>query len=362
VALPALAETLGRLASEGPDAAYSGSLAGRAAAYLADRGSPLRAEDFAVHRSDWGAPVAIDYRGITSLSHPPNSSGPIALEMLGLLARFPPPPRAAFTSRGVEDADWVHLGLEAARIGLADRDAVLTDPQQMAADAVERLLDPQRLDELASSIDRQRVGAVRPTPLTRGGTIYLATADAEGLLVSLIESNYSGFGSGLVDPETGIAYQNRGAQFTLDSRHVNVLAPGKRTAHTLTPGMLMRAGRPWMAHGSMGGAIQPQVFTQFVSAVVDGELDIATALAAPRWAAGDAYELQPPLPTVLERRYSDVVADELRRRGHDVQWTEQEFSSSMGHAQAVQLLVDESGGRSLTAASDPRSHGAALAW
>jgi gamma-glutamyltranspeptidase / glutathione hydrolase len=361
VALPALAATLRRLADDGPATAYTGDLAQRAAAYLAERGSPLTAADFAAHRSDWTRPISIAYRSITSVSHRPNSCGPLALEMLGLLERFPPPPPAAFDGHGVSDARWVHLGLEAARIALADRDALLTDADHMAPDAIERLLHSGRLDELAAQIDPNRLADPRPASLPAGGgTIFLATGDADGILVSLIESNYAGFGSGLVDPQTGIGYQNRGAFFRLDPGHPNVLAPAKRTVHTLTPGMLLRDDRPWIAHGQMGGEIQPQVFAQFVSAMVDGGLDIATAIAAPRWAADTPGHLGPPSLTMLEGGYHAHVADDLRRRGHEVGWTPR-LSSAMGHAQAVEL-IDEGGDRSLAAASDPRSEGAALAW
>jgi len=362
VALPRLAATLRRIGGEGPDTAYTGALAARAAEYLGQRGSPLRAADFARHASDWVVPISISYRGLTSVSHPPNSSGPIALEMLGLLERFPPPPSEAFGPRGVEDDRWVHLGLEAARIALADRDAVLTDPDYMPAGAVESLLDGTRLDRLAATIDPDSAAGPRPATMPAGGgTIYLATADGEGNLVSLIESNYAGFGSGLVDPETGIAYQNRGAFFRFDPRHPNVLGPRKRTVHTLTPGLLLRDGRAWIAHGAMGGEIQPQVFAQFLSAVIDGGLDIAAALAAPRWAADVAGHMLPPSLTVLERPYSEEVADGLRRRGHEVSWSAP-FSSSMGHAQAVEIVEDSAGARSLAAAADPRATGAALAW
>ena len=365
VSLPGLAASLRRLAREGPESAYTGSLARRAAAYLAERGSPLRAADFAEHRSDWVEPIGIEYRpGYRSLTLPPNSSGPIALELLGLLARFPAPSPEAFGAAGVTDARWVHLGLEIARLCLADRDALLTDPAHMPPDAVTRLLAPERLDRLAADLAGAGDGAAKPARASLpagGGTIFLATADAEGQLVSLIESNYAGFGSGLVDPETGIGYQNRGAFFRLDPAHPNVLAQGKRTVHTLTPGMLLREGRPWIAHGQMGGEIQPQVFAQFVSTVVDGGRDIANALAAPRWAALMPGHLQPPSITALESRYDAAVADGLRERGHDVRLVEA-FSSAMGHAQAVEVVADGSGGQTLAAASDPRSEGAALAW
>lgn len=345
VTLRALGGTLRRLAAEGPQDYYTGSLAKRAAEYLESQGSPLRADDFAGHQSDWGAPLSMAYRGLTSLSHPPNSSGVTALELLGLLDRLDP---------GADDARWVDLCLRAAEIALADRDAALTDPLAMPAGAVERLLDPARLDALAAAIER---GDGRPAsvPVAGGDTIYLATADAGGQVVSLIESNYRGFGSGLVDPQTGVSYQNRGAQFSLDPGHVNAIAPGKRTAHTLTPGMLLRDGRPWIAHGSMGGAIQPQVFAQFISAVVDRGQDIATALARPRWSIGAAYA-GGPAGVALESRFASEIVAELERAAHSVTLLEP-FSSAMGHAHAVQLDGD-----GFAAASDPRSEGAALAW
>jgi gamma-glutamyltranspeptidase len=354
VRMPAMARTLRILAAEGPESAYTGSLAGRAAEYLAAAGSPLRPEDFAAHRSTWTKPISVDYRGFTSLSHPPNSCGPVALEMLGLLSRFDPP-------AAVDDPYWVHLGLEIARQGLADRDKFLTDPEHMDEDDVARMLDPDRLAGIAAAIDLDHAAPIPDLALAGGGTIFLAAGDGDGNLVSLIESNYMGFGSGLVDPETGISYQNRGAFCRLDPDHANALAPSKRTMHTLTPGMLLRDGKPWIAHGSMGGEIQPQVFMQFVSAVVDGKADIASALAAPRWAANMERHLGPPSRAVLESRFPAALGKELERLGHHVDWTEP-FSSALGHANAVELVPSDTGSVSLAAATDPRTEGAALAW
>jgi gamma-glutamyltranspeptidase / glutathione hydrolase len=348
VSLPALAATLRRLAADGPEVAYQGALADRAADYLASRGSPLRAHDFANHLSEWAEPISLGYRGVTSVTLPPNSSGPTALELLGLLARFDP---------SHNDARWLHIGLEAARIALADRDTQLTDPRHMPAGAVEQLLDPARLDVLAATIDPARVSS-RPSVRPKGGgTIYLSTADGEGNLVSLLESNFAGFGSGLVDPQTGVGYQNRGAFFSLDPAHANVLAPAKRTLHTLVPGMLLRDGRPWIAHGSMGGEIQPLIYAQFVSAVVDGRLDIATALDAPRWATGHAVGSDDPTLAVIEPRFHREVEEELRQRSHRVERLEP-YASAMGHAHAIQVQPDGS----YATASDPRVEGAALAW
>jgi gamma-glutamyltranspeptidase / glutathione hydrolase len=354
VRLPNLAQTLRTLAAEGPDTSYTGSLARQASTYLESAGSPLRAADFAAHASTWTQPIAIDYRGYTSVSHPPNSCGPIALEMLGMLRHFDPP--AAF-----DEPRWVHLGLETARQGLADRDAYVTDLEHMEDNDLANLLDGDRLARLAARLDLDHAGRIPEAAVAGGDTIFLATGDADGNLVSLIESNYMGFGSGLVDPVTGISYQNRGAFCRLDANHANALAPSKRTMHTLTPGMLLRDGKPWIAHGSMGGEIQPQVFAQLVSAIVDGGADIATALALPRWAAHSEHHLGSPDTALLEGRFTRELAGELERRGHQVAWAA-DFDSGLGHANAVELVPSDNGTITLAAASDPRTEGAALAW
>jgi len=360
ITLPALRGTLQRLAAEGPSVSYTGALAARAAEHLAAVGSPLRAADFAAHRSDWGDPIATDYRGHTALSHPPNSCGPLALQTLGILSRLTPPPAAAYDGQGVNDARWVHLALEASRLVLADRDAFLTDPDAMTPGALAHLLSAAHADELVARLDPdRRLPAVRATLPRGGGTIYLAAAAADGTAVSLIESNYAGFGSGVVDPQTGIAYQNRGAFFRLDPAHVNALAPGKRTVHTLTPGMLLRDGCPWVVHGSMGGEIQPQVFAQLVSALVDGGVDIATAVAAPRWSATPPVHLAPPDRTEIEARYHPAVIEGLRARGQDPQLIGP-WSSNMGHAHAVEIVrdpTDVAAAPTFAAAADPRSEG-----
>jgi gamma-glutamyltranspeptidase/glutathione hydrolase len=372
VVLAPLARTLQEIVADGADGFYTGRLARRAARYLEERGSPLRAVDFVEHRSDWTEPIRTTYRGVTVTSHPPNSCGPVALELLNVLQGFEPPPAGAFIIDGVREPRWVHLGLEAARLTLADREAYLTDPDAMAQGALELLLDTGHAAALGRQIDPERARWARAAALLAGGgTVYLAAADRWGSVVSLIESNYAGFGSGLVDPSTGIAYQNRGAFFSLDPAHPNVLAPGKRTMHTLTPGMLFRGGRPWIAHGSMGGEIQPQIFAQFVSGVVDGRQGIAEAIAAPRWAADVEEHHGPPSRTVLEPRFAPAVADGLLGRGHRVEWAEP-YDSRMGHAHAIELVTldpsrpepsppasrgDEAPARSFVAATDPRSDG-----
>ncbi len=368
VRLPALAGTLRRLADEGPGDVYEGDLARRAATYLEAHGSPLRAADLAAHRSDWASPIRTTYRGIETASHPPNSSGAVALELLQVLDALDAPDAAAFGPHGISDPRWVHLQLEAARLAIADRDALLSDPETMPPDALARLLDRRHAAQLAARIDP--AGVLPPRPIdapVAGGTIYLAAADASGMAVSLIESNYAGFGSGLVDPETGIAYQNRGAFFSLDPAHANVLAPRKRTMHTLTPGMLLRDGRPWVVHGSMGGEIQPQVFAQFVSAVVDGGRSVADAVAAPRFAADPETHYAPPAVSRLEGGMLPGVGRALAEMGHRVAWTEP-LSGAFGHEHAIEFVHDDEGADpadppvSFVATADPRSEGAPAAW
>ena len=289
----------------------------------------------------------------------------MALQTLGMLARFTPPQAAAFDGRGWRDAGWIHLGLEASRLALAERDARVTDLASMPADAVEEMLSDARLDELADRIDPERaLSPVAPTLPPGGGTVYITAADRWGGVVSLLESNFQGFGSGLVDAETGISFQDRGAFFRPDPEHANALAPGKRPTHTLAPGMLLRDGRPWIAHGAMGGEIQPQVFAQLVSAVVDGKADVGTAVAVPRWAARMPEHLAPPRLTQLESRVDEAVTEHLRAMRHDVVMTDP-WSSGMGHGHAIELVETdgpEGVERSFAVAADPRSEGSAAAF
>ena len=365
VRLPALATTLETLARDGFDAFYDGEVGERQAHGLAAAGSPIALDDLRGHASTWGDPIATDYRGVRVTSHPPNSSGLVALQILAILARFEAPDGDMFGPDGVTDPAWVHLGIEASKLAMADRDAYLTDPAFRDV-PVERLLGADHLAKLAARIDPGR--AARPPAATNpagGGTVYLATVDADGNAVSLIESNYLGFGSGVVDPGTGIHYQNRGSYFSLDQNHPNVLEPGKRTLHTLLPGMLFRPGerRPWIVAGSMGGDAQPQIHAQFVSAVVDGGMDVRTAVAAPRWYVEPDGHFSPPEAVRLESRMTPAVAAALEVLGHPVT-LEDAFDSGLGHEHAIELV---DGGPaapdgSVAAATDPRSAGLPAVW
>lgn len=362
VRLPGQGATLQRLADAGWDDFYAGEIGDLQARALAAAGSPLTAADLREHRSTWAEPLAIDYRGVRVTSHPPNSSGIVALELLTILAALEPPGPDVFAGGAGADVRWVHHGIEASKLAFADRDAWLTDPEAVAIPVAE-LLDPGRAARLAASIHPAR--ALRPDPSRSprgGGTVYLAAVDAEGNAVSLIESNYKGFGSGVVDPVTGIGFQNRGSYFSLEPGHPNVLAPRKRTLHTLLPGLLMRDGRPWVVAGSMGGDAQPQIHAQLVSSLVDGGLDIATALAAPRWFVEPASHFAPPVDVRLEPRFRPELAETLAAIGHPVAMVEP-FDSGMGHCHAIELVDGgPAHGGSLAAATDPRSEGLPAVW
>jgi len=371
VRFPALAGTLERLAEDGFDAFYDGDLGERQARFLAEAGGPHVAADFRDHTSTWGEPISTTYRGVKVTTHPPNSSGIVALELLNILeasGEAPDPavfgPDADGHGRAVGDPGWIHRAIEAAKLAMADRDAHLTDPEFRDI-PVHRLLDPGYAAELARRIVPGRASTpVATTNPPGGGTVYLAVVDGQGNAVSLIESNYMGFGSGLVDPETGIHYQNRGSYCSLEPDHANVLAPRKRTLHTLLPGMLFREpDRPWVVAGSMGGDAQPQVHAQLVSALVDGGLDVRAAISAPRWYVEPERHFAPPTVVRIEPRFRAGVLEALAGMGHDVR-PGAAFDSGLGHQHAIELVEGgpSADGGSVAAATDPRSAGLPAVW
>jgi len=363
IQFPGLAMTLERLAYAGFDEYYDGDLGERQARFLSEAGSSITSDDLRAHTSTWGGALAGRYRGVTVATHPPNSSGVVALEILGLLGQFEPPRQGSFASAGVDEARWVHLGIEASKLALADRNDLLADPE-FAPPPVELLLSDAYHAELAARIDPARASAGQLVERLPGGTIYLATADGDGNAVSLIESNWNGFGSGVVDPVTGIHYQNRGRSFRLEPGHPNVLEPGKRPLHTLLPWMLFRPGvtEPWIMGGSMGGDAQPQIAAQVISALVDGHVDIRAAVSAPRWYVEPEGHFGPALDVYAESRFRAGLLDELEGIGHPVSRTGA-FDSNLGHCHAIELVDGgPAWGGSLAAATDPRSAGLPAVW
>jgi len=345
---PTLARTLDRLAREGGRAFYEGAIAAEIGRACEAIGSPLRAGDLAAHQSRLTDPVTAPYRGGVAASVPPPCQGLVALAVLGMLDG---------TDVGAcarDPADYVHLLVEATKLAFGDRDRWLADPDH-APVPLARLLDPAYLRDRGRRIAMDRAA---PAPVAagieRGDTIACVTADAAGNCVSLIQSIYHEWGSGVVAGETGVVLQNRGAGFTLEAGHPNVLAPGKRPFHTLTPFMYLRDGKPALVAGTMGGEGQPQTLVAVTTRVLDVALDAQAAVEAPRWVYGRTWGA-PTRALAIESRFGEPVTAELARRGHDVRVLDP-WSDTAGHAQAVELRPDGL----LVGGGDPRADGPAL--
>jgi gamma-glutamyltranspeptidase/glutathione hydrolase len=342
---PDLARTLETLAREGADAFYRGSIARRVAEAATAVASPLGVDDLARHRADWVEPLSLPYRRGVAASLPPPTQGFAALAILGVVE--------AFDVSRLDDADHVHVVVEATKLALDDRDRYLADPAVVPV-PVETCLDRERLAERARQISLDRGSGDGPARPASGDTIAIVTADGAGNAVCVIQSLYHEFGSGVVAGDTGVLLQNRGAFFSLDPAHPNCLAPGKRPAHTLIPSMYLVEGHPRLVYGTMGGDGQPQTQAALVTRIVDRGFSPQEAVEAPRWLYGRTWG-QPSRALRLEGRFDPGVAESLRGRGHDVRVVEA-WSDLMGHAQLIAWADDE-----WLAASDPRADGAARA-
>lgn len=343
--LPAAAATLESIAATEGEAFYRGELAEAIAAHARAGGGALDVDDLAQHRADWVGTIAANWRGHELHEIPPNGQGLAALIALGILRHVP-----GFDGLGVDEVPWLHLQIEATKLALADADRWIADPAHMTEVTTEDLLDDAYLRERAAAIDPRRAGDPGHGRPARGGTVYLATGDADGMMVSLIQSNYYGFGSGIVVPGTGIALQNRGAGFVLDPRHPNAAAGGKRPFHTIIPAFLMEAGAPRCAFGVMGGPMQAQGHVQMVLRMTAGQNPQAAA-DAPRWrvVGGRAVAVESSMPA--------ATLDGLRALGHELTATAPEASFAFGGAQAVWRTTD-----GYVAGSDPRKEGQAVGF
>lgn len=348
---PDLAATYRTLARHGRDAFYRGPLAERIAETVQAMGGLLAADDLAAHRSEWVEPLRTGYRGYEICEMPPNSQGLTALIALNIVEGFD---LAALPVRGVE---WQHLLVEAKRIAFADRDTHLTDPVAMAID-VAQLLSKEYAATRRAGIDRRRAAAQHPAGNPQAGdTVYLCAVDRDGQCASLIQSLYYSFGSGIMVPGTGIMLHNRGAYFSLRADHPNVLAPRKRTLHTLMPGLALKDGAPAFVFGAMGGNGQAQTHLQLLANLIDAGMDPQQAIDAPRWLSGSGISEHGPEPLLLEDRFPPAVRDGLAAMGHEVvplgSWEQ-----LMGHAQVIAL--HDTG--VLAGGADPRGDGVAAAW
>ncbi|MEY8014173.1 gamma-glutamyltransferase family protein [Mycobacterium servetii] len=339
--LPAHAATLEKIADTRGEAFYRGELAARLEAHASANGGALRADDLAAHRADWVGTIDAPYRGYTVHEIPPNGQGVVALIALGILEHFD------MASLPADSADSVHLQIEAVKLAFADAQAYVADVEHMPV-GPQHLLDRDYLRQRAALIDRNRAApAAAGTP--GGGTVYLTAADAAGAMVSMIQSNYMGFGSGVVVPGTGISLQNRGANFVATPGHPNRVGPRKRPYHTIIPGFVTRDGSPVMSFGVMGGTMQPQGHVQVMVRIADHGQNPQAACDGPRfrWVDGMQVSCEPGFPP--------ATLDGLRRRGHDLV-TVGDYNQ-FGSCQAIWRLGD-----GYLAASDPRRDGQAAGF
>jgi gamma-glutamyltranspeptidase/glutathione hydrolase len=364
-----LAVTLEQIAGDGASVVYGGSVGKAIADYLSTRGGYLTKADFAAHRANWVEPLSTTYRGYTLCELPPNTQGFVALEMLNILEAYD------VRAMGHNTAEYLHVYSEAKRIAFADRAAYLADPDYVPAELLEMLVSKSYADERRTEIDLRwiaeryepaalaslsslgrvplsevggRGGPVKAGADHRGDTVYLAAADRAGNVISLINSLFDSFGSGVVVPGTGIALHSRGSAFTLQRGHPNRLGPGKRPSHTLVPAFLMREGQPLMAFGVMGADNQAQAHAQVVANVVDFDMNVQEAGEVPRVRHFDDG-------LAVESGIPESVCAALRARGHVLH----DGRGLMGGYQAVRIDPDTG---VLQGGSDPRKDGTAAGW
>lgn len=344
---PDLAASFRQIAAEGPGAFYGGTLGQRVVDGLRALGGFLTIEDLAAHRVSWTTPVSVPFQGYRLYELPPPGQGIAALQMLGILAPYD------LKVMGHNSPQYLHHLIEAKKLAYADLAAHVADPDHMRA-SVEGMLTPayfdarRRLLNPARAAERVEPGA----PFTAGETIYLTVADAEGNMVSFINSVYGYFGSGVVVPGTGIVLQNRGAGFTMAEGHPNTVAPRKQPFHTIIPAFVTRdtpqGEEPWMSFGVMGGGHQPQGHVQVLLNMLVFGMDPQQAADAPRFNHAGGLRVQ------LEPAIGDAVREGLRAMGHE---PVNGPRLSFGGAQIIMKLA-----RGWAAASDPRKDGHAAGW
>ncbi|MGH7874111.1 MAG: gamma-glutamyltransferase family protein, partial [Candidatus Binatia bacterium] len=340
---PRMAATLKQIAADGADVFYLGEIAQKIVGCSERLGGLFTLQDFAAHRSDWVEPINANYRGYDIYEMPPTTQGFVALEMLKILEGFD------LKSAGPQSADALHLMIEAKKLAFADRDRHLADRDFMKLPVTE-LFSPTRVTNMRSQIQLDKAASEYAHAATGTDTEYVGAADGEGNLVSFIQSNFMGFGSGVVEPETAIILQNRGHLFSLDENHPNCIGPRKRCVHTLMPGLIFKDGKPHGALGLKGGHVQPQVQVQIISNLIDFDMTPQEAISAPRFNHIEATKVG------LEPGIAETVKSDLTRRGHQVVGGNPE---SFGGAHAI-VIDPESG--AFVGGSDPRKGGCALGF
>lgn len=338
---PGQANTLERIARTKGEDFYRGELAAAIAQHARATGGLITEADLAAHQVDWVEPIKIGYRDVELYEIGPNGQGIAALMALGMLEHFD------LASYEPDSAHAVHLQVEAMKLAFADLHEYVADVDRMKEVTAAHLLDPAYLAQRAKLIDPERAAQPRPGKPHSGGTVYLTAADRNGMMVSFIQSNFKGFGSGVVVPNTGIALHNRGFGFNLRPGHANEVAPGRRPFHTIIPGFLMRGGAPLMSFGLMGGSMQAQGHVQMTLRIADQGLNPQAASDAPRWRVLDDNH-----GLALEWNMPQATVEGLRLLGHPVSVAPR-HDLEFGSAQLALRLAN--GG--YVAASDHRKDG-----
>ena len=306
-------------------------------------------EDLAKTHATWEEPISTNYHGYDVYEFPPNTQGFATLEMLNILETCAPKLGVDLAAAGPTSADYWHLLVEAKKLAYADLYAYNADPGFVPV-PVAKLISKGYAAGLCSRIDMKKASAPDSRGDPVGGTVYIATADSHGNLVSFIYSIYDTFGSGVTVPGYGFVLNNRGGLFSLDRKSPNLIAPGKRPFHTLVPGFVMKQGQPYMAFGLMGGSMQAQGHAQVLVSMIDLGANLQAASDAARFNHAQASNT-----LYMESNLSRLVGDSLRARGHKV---ESANGDEMGGYQAIQLMP----GGVLRGASDHRKDGAAVGW
>ena len=351
---PNLANTLDKIAKGGRNEFYRGSIAKTIDAFMRSQGGFLTYDDMARHNSEWVEPVSTSYRGYDVWELPPNSQGIAALQILNILEGFD------LSSMGFGSADYIHLFTEAKKLAFEDRAKYYTDPR-FSAVPVNQLISKKYAAERRKLIDPQRAARIYdPGKIEAGNTIYLTVADKYGNMVSLIQSNYRGMGSGMCPTGLGFVLQDRGEMFSLDDGHANVYAPGKRPFHTIIPAFITRNGKPWVSFGVMGGDMQPQGHAQIVVNLIDFKMNLQEAGDAPR-----LHHIGSSEPTgeqmtnggilLLEDGFRWEVIQKLLMRGHKIQW-------DLGGYGGYQAIMRDEKNRVWYGASESRKDGQAAGY
>jgi gamma-glutamyltranspeptidase/glutathione hydrolase len=347
---PAAAKGLRAIGKTQGQAFYGGEIAEALARFSTAHGGSLQVADFAAYQAEWVTPISMDYRGHTLHEIPPNGQGIAALIALGILDHFD---LAALTRDGV---DSQHVQIEAMKLAFADVYRYVADPQSMEVTAAQ-LLDKSYLKDRARLIDMKRAQDFKAGNPAKGGTIYLTAADDNGMMVSFIQSNYMGFGSGCVEPGYGISLQNRGHAFSVRPgglNPANLVAPGKRPFHTIIPAFLTKDGQPVMSYGVMGANMQPQGHVQTLVRMLDYGQNPQAACDAPRWRYNEGLVIN------VESGMDPHTVQGLQQRGHQMEVINDSYQD-FGSGQFIWRMGDPKV-EGYVAASDSRRDGLAAGF